>query len=146
MGTDLTALDERRKKALLLKFKHLDEMLSQVDRLAEGKGSSSPLSDRYTELDKEKEEAIQRYTALLRETMRRILEEKEIRIEAPPVDVIWSIHTSLNFMDMSAEEIRPKYMRGYGELTREAADELDAVATELQELLKQMQAVLRKSI
>jgi hypothetical protein len=49
-------------------------------------------------------------------------------------------------MDMSAEEIRPKYMRGYGELTREAADELDAVATELQELLKQMQAVLRKSI
>jgi len=146
MGVDLTALDERRKRSLLLKLRHLDELLFEVDRLAEGKGSSSPLSDRYTELDKEKEEAIQRYTALLRETMRRILEEKEIRIEAPPVDVIWSIHTSLNFMDMSAEEIRPKYMRGYGELTREAADELDAVATELQELLKQMQAVLRKSI
>jgi len=146
MGVDLTALDERRKRSLLLKLRHLDELLFEVDRLAEGKGSSSPLSDRYTELDKEKEEAIQRYTALLRETMRRILEEKEIRIEAPPVDVIWSIHISLNFMDMSAEEIRPKYMRGYGELTREAADELDAVATELQELLKQMQAVLRKSI
>jgi hypothetical protein len=33
---------------------------------------------------------------------------------------------------------------GIGELAREAADELNAVATELQGLIKQMQAVLRK--
>jgi hypothetical protein len=146
MGVDLTALDERRKRSLLLKLRHLDELLFEVDRLAEGKGSSSPLSDRYTELEPEKKEAVQRYIVRLRETMCRILEEKGISIDAPSFDITHSIHTYLNFMDMSAEEIRPKYMRGYGELTREAADELDAVATELQRLIKQMQAVLRGSI
>lgn len=140
----LTALDERRKRLLLMTFRHLDKMLSEIDRRAEGKGSSSPLSDRYTELDPEKKEAIQRYAARLRETMCRILEEKGIPIDVPSFETIHSIHTSLIFMDISAEEIRPKYMRGYGELTREAADELDAVATELQGLLKQMQAVLKR--
>jgi len=142
----LTALDERRKRSLLLKLRHLDELLFEVDRLAEGKGSSSPLSDRYTELEPEKKEAVQRYIVRLRETMCRILEEKGIPIDVPSFETIHSINTSLIFMDISIEEIRPKYMRGYGELTREAADELDVVATELQGLLKQMQAVLGKSI
>ena len=142
----MTALDERRKRSLLLKLRHLDELLFEVDRLAEGKGSSSPLSDRYTELEPEKKEAVQRYIVRLRETMCRILEEKGIPIDVPSFETIHSINTSLIFMDISIEEIRPKYMRGYGELTREAADELDVVATELQGLLKQMQAVLGKSI
>lgn len=146
MGVDLTTLDERHKRSLLLKLRRLDELLFEVDRLVEGKGSSSPLSNRYTELEPEKKEAVQRHIARLRETMCRILEEKGIPIAVPSFDIIHSIHTYLNFMDMSAEEIRPKYMRGYGELTREAADELDAVAMEIQGLLKQMQAVLRESI
>jgi hypothetical protein len=141
----LTALDKRREHLLLMTFRHLDKILSDVDRCAEGKGSSSPLSDRYTELDPETKEAIQGYTTRLRETMCRILEEKGIPIDVPSFETIHRINTFLIFMDISAEEIRPKYMRGYGELTREAADELDAVATELQGLLKQMQAVLKRS-
>ena len=119
----MTALDERRKRLLLLTFRHLDKTLSEMDRLADGKGSSSPLSDRYKELDPEQKEAIQRNTARFRETMYRILEEKGIPIDVRSVETISTIHTYLIFMDISAEEIRPKYMRGYGELTREAAYE-----------------------
>ena len=143
MGIDLTALDERRKHLLLMTFRHLDKTLSEVARRAEGTESSSPLSDRYSKLDTEKKETIQRYTAQVRETMCRILEEKGIPIDVPSFDIIHSINTSLIFMDITAEEIRPTYMRGYGELTREAAGELDSVATALQRLIKQMQAVLR---
>lgn len=80
----MTALDERRKRLLLLTFRHLDKTLSEVDRLADGKG---------------------------------------IPIDVRSVETISTIHTYLIFMDISAEEIRPKYMRGYGELTREAAYE-----------------------
>lgn len=140
----MTALDERRKKALLLKFRQLDKILSEVECLAEGKRSSSPLSGYYEELDPEKKEVIQQYAAQLRVMMCRILDEKGIPIDVSLVEISWSINTHLNFMDMSVEEIRPKYMRGYGELTREAADELDAVATELQGLLKRVQSALTR--
>jgi len=140
----LAALDERRKRASLLKFRHLDEMLSEVERLAEGRRLSSFRSARYEDLELEKKEAIREGATRVRKTMRRILEEKGIPFDIPAVHASRSINTILNFMDISAEEIRPKYMRGYGELTEEAAAELDAVATELQGLFKHMRAVLKK--
>ena len=140
----MTALDERRKRALLLKFRHLDEMLTEVDRCMEGKRFSSTLSDRYTALHPEKKEELRRCIAHVQETMCRILTEKGISVEGILLVIVHSIDTSLTFMDMSAEEIRPRHMRGYGELSMEATDELNAIATELQKLFKQMRDILKK--
>jgi len=129
---------------LLLTFMHLEESLSEVERVAAHTGTFPPLSGQCGELSPEKRSAILQYTAQTRKTMSRILEQKGIALDIPPVETIHSIYTYPGFMHSSAEELRPKYMRGYGELTEEAADELDGVAMELRELFKQMRSVLKK--
>ena len=49
-------------------------------------------------------------------------------------------------MNTLAQETLPKYMRRYGTLTEEAAAELDAVVTEIQQLFKQMESVSKKDL
>lgn len=139
----MTALDERRQRKLLQTFLHLEEGLSEVERLAEREGPFSSLSRHHGELDPETREAILQHVAHVRETMGRILEQKGIAVDVRTVHTAHAIHTHLSFMNLSAEELRPRYMRGYGELTEAAAEELEGIATELQALFRQMQGLLK---
>jgi PHP family Zn ribbon phosphoesterase len=141
----MTVLDERRKMLLLVRFRHLDEMLSEVDRLADGKRPSSLFAGGCDPLVPNEREAIHGYAVRLRQRMCGILAEKEVRIDAPQAEIGRTIHNLLMFMDIAVDELRPKYVKGYGELTKEAADELDSIATELQGIFKEMQAVLKRS-
>jgi len=119
-------------------------MVSKIERIADGRRSAATFSRGCKPLEPDKREAVRECAARLRDTMRRILSEKGIRIDTPSVEVSRSIHALVTFLDIAAEELRPKHMRRYGSLTEEAAAELDAVATEIQQLLKQMASISRK--
>ena len=74
----------------------------------------------------------------IREAMCRILAEKGVVIKGHPSKTSHSLHTKIYFADMAFERLKPKHMRGYGDLTDEARLELDTIVTELQGLLKQI--------
>jgi GTP-binding protein EngB required for normal cell division len=65
-------------------------------------------------------------------------------VERPPSDipVSRSLHSHLAFVDIAAEELKPEYMRGYGEVPSQAAVELNGIAGELQGLVRQLDQFL----
>jgi hypothetical protein len=54
------------------------------------------------------------------------------------------LHASLTFIDIAAEELKPEYMRGYGEIPPAAAVELNGIAGELKGLVGQLDQFLMR--
>ena len=54
------------------------------------------------------------------------------------------MHSYLTFVDIATEELKPEYMRGYGEVPPAAAVELNGIAGELQGLVRQLDQYLMR--
>jgi len=134
----MTDLNENHKNFLLITFRHVDKLLSDFASILDVIIPHSPLQQYTNDVEMDLRVIIEKHCALVRQAMHRILEENGILIGKPDRSVLNNINTSVIFADMAIEELRPKYMRGYGKLSNTAEDELNSIATELQGLLKQI--------
>jgi GTP-binding protein EngB required for normal cell division len=85
---------------------------------------------------------VQDYIARIRAQMSRVLEGQEIALPEPEISAIHSIRTTLAFVDVAVEELRPKYMRGYGKVPESVIPELNGIAGEFQGLVQKLNSYL----
>jgi hypothetical protein len=62
----------------------------------------------------------------------RVLDGQDIVHPAPTTGSIHAIRVILSFVEIAAEELKPKYMRGYGEVADSMMPELNGIANEIQ--------------
>ena len=136
----MTDLQENHKRTLLARFRHVDNLLSEMESAARGDRAHSPFYEYITDLTGNQKQAICDHCQRVRAAMVHFLAEKGIAMPPPFISTSQSIHTGINFADMAFEELKPKYLRGYGALSDQAKRELDDMLVELQGLLKQMHA------
>jgi len=133
----MTALGDTHKKALLSHFKYVDSLLAQIEYLAKEENLQSPFAGYEIDTTTEKTKVIETHVAHIRSVMLRILASKDVSIDIQNVGVAKAVNTNLTFADITIEEIRPKYMRGYGELADGCDDELNEVVLEIQKAIKE---------
>ena len=138
----MTDLSDNHKRYLLITFRHVDKLLSDFQCILDVMIPHSPFQQYINDVDPDLRTVIEEHCASVHQAMRRILNELGIQISDPDRSVINHIRTSLIFADMSIEELKPRYMRGYGQLSAEATEELNKIAAELQGLLAQVKAIL----
>jgi hypothetical protein len=63
------------------------------------------------------------------------LEGQGIPREKPSIPASRAVHVHLTAIDIAAEELEPKYMRGYGEVPASVATELNGIVGELTALI-----------
>lgn len=140
----MTELNENHKRSLLIGFRYVDDLLSDIERImATSMDPQSPFEQYVVDIRPAQQKIIAAEIAHIRIVMCRILESKGIKINNPGISALNTIRTAIHFADIAMEEKRPKYMRGYGELTEEAVRELHEVASQMQKLLKQILKALR---
>jgi hypothetical protein len=54
------------------------------------------------------------------------------------ISSLWSFRTTLMTAGIAIEDLRPKYMRGYGDLPEEAVRDLEALASQVTDVLDRM--------
>jgi hypothetical protein len=138
----MTDLNENHKKNLLIKFRHVDKLLSEFACILDVIIPRSPLQQYVNDVNPDLRMIIEKHCNLVRQAMCRILGEKGIPVGKPDRSVLNQINVTVMFADMAIEELRPQYMKGYGKLSDAAAVELNTIATELKGLLKQIKATL----
>lgn len=79
------------------------------------------------------------YLAQLRFALRRFMLAQQLRDEQRLAGSLWSFQTALVFARIAAEELRPKYWRGYGEVEPDSAAAAERFAAELVTLLHRME-------
>jgi GTP-binding protein EngB required for normal cell division len=138
----LHGLSVNHERSLLASVQYAARLIRDCDDVLAGSGGSDPLS-RYTKaLSTPQEEIARDYLFRLREQLLRALHAVGIQPPPPSIGAIHALSTALMFLDDTFEEMRGRYLRGYGDLPPEAERVLDGVVTEMQELTRDFETFL----
>ena len=95
--------------------------------------------------DSKRIDALHTQLARLRSSMRRFMDTQEMVYTAlPAIDASWGFETRMALVRNAVFELRPSYVRGYGELDEQGEQDCRALAAELGLLLNDIARELRR--
>lgn len=139
-------LNEYQQRRLLVSCEHIDRLLSDVERILTASASRSPFPRWNDDTSPVQRKVTQDYIASLRAQLVRVLDGQGVSRPSPNINAIHAIRVTLNFVDIAAEELKPKYMRGYGELAEAKLPELNGIANEIQGIVKKLDRYLAQGL
>ena len=84
------------------------------------------------------QKTIEDYITRIRARLVQVMEGQGIRTNPPGIFVSRAVHARLYAIDVAAEEIKPQYMMGFGNIPDTTATELNGIAGELQALVSRL--------
>ena len=139
------SLNSNHERRLSVTCRYIDKLLADMESILSISSSKLAFPQYTSDLTPAQRRVIEDYITRLRAQLIRVLDGQHI--ERPPADipVARSLHSTLTFVDITVEELRPEYMRGYGEVPPQAAVELNSIAGELQGLVRELDQYLTRS-
>jgi len=121
---------------LRITCQYIDKLLSEIEEILDTAASKAAFPRYIPDILPAQRRTIEDYIARVRAQLIRILEGQAIAREKPSIPASRAVHVNLGAIDIAAEELKPKYMRGYGEVPENAATELNGIVGELSELIQ----------
>jgi GTP-binding protein EngB required for normal cell division len=138
------SLNSNHARRLSVTCRHIDKQLADMENALSVASSKNAFPEYLSDITPAQRRVIEDYIARIRAQLARVLDGQGIQRPEPSIPVSRSLHTALTFIAIAAEELQPKYMRGYGEVPPSAAVELNGIAGELLGLVSQLdQYVMR---
>jgi GTP-binding protein EngB required for normal cell division len=135
-------LNEHHRRHLLASCRYVDRLLSDIDNILTAADSGSPFSRYANDLSPALRRLLRDYFARLRADMLRILDQHHAMPDERPFSTVHSIRTALGFVEISIEELKPEYMRGYGEVPAALVPEINGLVEELQSVVRTLDQAL----
>jgi GTP-binding protein EngB required for normal cell division/uncharacterized protein YukE len=132
------SLNPNHARRLSVTCRHIDKLLADMESALSASSSKKAFPEYLPDLTPLQRQVIEDYMARIRSQLVRILDGQDIERPAPSIPVSRSLHTILAFVGIAAEELQPKYMRGYGEIPPAAVVGLNGIAAELLSLTNQL--------
>ena len=144
MTNGSNSLNSNHERRLSVTCRHIDKLLAEMESALNVSTSKLAFPQYAPDLSPAQRRVIEDYIGRIRSQLVRVLDGQAI--ERPPADipVSRSLHSYLTFVDIATEELKPEYMRGYGEVPPAAAVELNGIAGELQGLVRQLDQYLMR--
>lgn len=137
-----TALNEHQQRHLLMSCKYIDKQLDEIESIALGTSSRSLFPRHAPTLTAVQRKLVTDYLARIRSRLLAVLESQGLHPPAPRGDEVFSIRTALTFVDIAIEELKPKYMRGYGEVPDTIVPQIDGIVDELRTIVQKLDQYL----
>jgi hypothetical protein len=134
--------NENHKARIRVTFEAIDEMLSRALVMLNPAGSRSPFSMHITDATHEQFARFGEEAQKIRAAMQSFMQRYGIPLAEPSLSSVWAARSAILTAVVSLEELGPKSMRGYGALSPEAAQTLDAEMRDLIAALQRMQSHL----
>jgi GTP-binding protein EngB required for normal cell division len=144
MPPEKPALNESQAKRLRIACEHMDQLLAGIEHIL-GEGELEPAFPRYIpDITPGQRKTIEDYVARIRARLIMVLDGQGIPRRQGMVRASLAISTTLISMDISAEEMKPRYMKGYGNVSDDTAAELNGIAGELESLIMQLHLFMKQ--
>lgn len=140
------ALNGPQKLKLRVSCHYIDKLLSDVESILHAATSRSPFGKYIADVTPAQTRALEDHIHRIRGQLLRSLAWQGMAEEAPTIPATRAMFINLSFIDIAVEELRPRYMRGSGAVSEEAASELNGVVHELRSLLQGMERYLRQEM
>jgi hypothetical protein len=126
-------LNENQQRRLRVTCEHIDRILSEIENVLGEAGSEAAFPSYIPDITAAQQRAVEDYIANVRVQLARTLDRQGISKNPPAIPISRAIRSRLYSIDIAAEEIKPRHMRGFGKVSATAATELNIFAGELQE-------------
>jgi hypothetical protein len=136
------ALNSNHERRLSVTCRYIDKLLADMESALNVSASKLAFPQYAPDLTRAQRRVIEDYIRRIRAQLVRVLDSLGIERPQADIPVSRSLHANLTFVDIAVEELKPRYMRGYGELPPAAAEELNGIAGELQGLVRQLDQYL----
>lgn len=135
MAPEPDKLNENHVRRLRITCQSIDRTLSEIENILNESASRAAFPQYITDISPAQRKTIEDYIARVRARLIRVLEGQGIAIPSPNIPVTRAIRGRLYSIDIAAEELKPKYMSGFGEVSAPLASDLNGIAAELQALV-----------
>lgn len=139
---DRAGLNKNHVRRLRITCEHIDDLLCRIEEALYVSTSKAAFPHYTPDLSPAQQRTIEDYIARIRAQLVRVLDGQGISRDRRTIPVSRAIAATLVSVDISVEELRPKYMRGFGNLAGSAPADLDGIAGELKTLVTRLDRLL----
>jgi len=127
------SLNSNHERRLTVTCRHIDKLLAEMEDALRVSSSRQAFPQYVTDVSPAQQRIIEDGIVRIRKHLISVLDIHRIERPVPSIPVSRFLHTMLSFVRISIEELRPRYMRGYGGLSPAAEQELNEIVSELLE-------------
>lgn len=135
-------LSEAQRRHLSATCTHIDKLLCEIEQVLNEPSAEHPFPHYIQDLSAEQSQAIQAHVRRLRQQLLHSLAWQQIEPETPMIPASRAILARVTFMDIAIEELKPRHMRGSGQITSALALELNEIVQGLHAVVHNMEAYL----
>jgi GTP-binding protein EngB required for normal cell division len=136
------SLNEFQARRLRVTCQYIDGLLRDIEEILNAAASKAAFPRYVPDIAPAQRRTVEDYIARVRAQLVRILDSQGVAREDSFIPASRAVQVTLGAIDIAAEELKPKYMRGYGDLPEKMATELSGIACELQALMQRVSRYL----
>jgi ABC-type transporter Mla subunit MlaD len=137
-------LNDNHQRRLIVTCQYIDGLLATIDTVLATAGNGSPFGKYADDLLPAHKRVVEDSVRRIRAQMVRLLASHGLQPTPRQLDASHAIRTVLTFGDDAVEELKPSYMRGYGDVSPEAAATLNAIAEDLHATIRRLDVTLAR--
>ncbi|MHB1938493.1 MAG: dynamin family protein [Acidobacteriaceae bacterium] len=142
-GGKLNANQQRR---LRISCQYIDKLLSDIEDILHEATSESAFPRHVVDVSLAQIRVLEDYIRRIRSQLVHAIAWQNMKPEPSDIPATRALLSYLTFIDIAIEELKPKYMRGYGAVPEDAVDELNGVVHELRSAVDGMQGYLKQEL
>lgn len=139
-------LNEFQARRVRITCQYIDKLLGEVEEILNIAASKAAFPRYSSDVAPAQRRTIEDYISRTRAQLVRVLDGQGIPREQPSIPASRAIHVNLGAIDIAVEELKPQYMRGYGDLPEAAATELNGIVGELRCLVSKLDRYLTEGV
>ena len=140
-----SSLNESQQRRLSATCQYVDRLLSDVERILTQSASGSPFAPYVDDLSPAQRGAVADYLRAIRTELLRVLARHGLSPGGQPLSAAHSLRAHLTFVGVAIEELKPRYMRGYGEVSPDAVTELQGLTEQLQSVVHRLDDLVARA-
>jgi GTP-binding protein EngB required for normal cell division len=135
-------LNEHQARRLSVTCKYIDKVIGEIEEVLNSAASKAAFPQYIQDIAPIQRRTIEDYLARIRAQLARVLDGQGLPRPDAWCPTSRAISTCLTTIDIAAEELRPRYMRGCGDVSQELATELEGISGELRGLVARLNQYL----
>jgi GTP-binding protein EngB required for normal cell division len=137
-----TSLNEFQARGLTVTCQYVDKVIGEIGGILHSSASKAAFPRYIQDITPTQRRTIEDYLSRIRAQLTRVLDGQGIPRPEAWVPTSRAVYTALTTIDIALEELRPRYMKGYGEVAPELATELEGISGELRGLVARLNRYL----
>jgi GTP-binding protein EngB required for normal cell division len=133
-----TMFRENQQRYLLTRFHSIDKRFSEALAELQPADDGRLFATHIPDATLSQRQVLSDYVAQLRFLLRRFLHAQSLLDTGTPISMLWRFRVATSFMSIATEELRPEYLRGYGEVDVESAAAIERLVADMKTILRRM--------